>query len=182
MFAGRQLKQGISISSSSKSSVPSSSPRFASVGEGEHHRQAQPVTSPAPTSRPAAPILPNSKCTKRMPFGRSVAALPLPTFLGIPQLPPSLIWSCAVVVGTGFLGLLAWLDAKLKEQKPKLQYADTEFNQAVLEQCPSLHETYKPLPFFTNRHAVSVALAAAQARPRAAPRHRPEGGPDEALR
>lgn len=180
MFAaGRQLKQGISISSSSKSSVPSSSssPRFASVGEGEHHRQAQtaPFTSPAPTPKPAAPILPSSTCTKRMPFGRSVAALPLPTFLGIPQLPPSLVWSCAVIVGTGFLGLLAWLDAKLKEQKPKLQYADTEFNQAVLEQCPSLHETYKPLPFFTNRHAVSAALAAAaaEARPCAAPRHRP---------
>lgn len=37
-------------------------------------------------------------------------------------------------------------------RKPELVYTPTEFNSAVLAECPTLHETYAATPFLTNGH------------------------------
>ena len=42
------------------------------------------------------------------------------------------------LVGAGAILAAAWLDARLKSRKPDLVYAPTEFNEAVLANCPTL--------------------------------------------
>lgn len=43
------------------------------------------------------------------------------------------------ILGAGLAFLLAWLDARLKSRRPDLYYTPTNFNKAVLDQCPTLH-------------------------------------------
>jgi hypothetical protein len=57
---------------------------------------------------------------------RSIKAMAVPLQLAIP------------LVGAGAILAAAWLDARLKSRKPDLVYAPTEFNEAVLANCPTL--------------------------------------------
>lgn len=60
---------------------------------------------------------------------------------------------------------LAWADAKLKTRKPDIQAPSNQFTTTVLSQCPTLHQDYRCLPFFTNGHVETILIAKLRSKP-----------------
>ncbi|KAG2502252.1 hypothetical protein HYH03_000738 [Edaphochlamys debaryana] len=69
------------------------------------------------------------------------------------------VFAFAVAGATGLITAAAWLDARRKTEKPKLQFTPTEFNTRVLGACPSLNLPYEPFPFMTNPHVETIFAA-----------------------
>jgi hypothetical protein len=70
--------------------------------------------------------------------------------------PWHLLPAAGAVVGAA---AAAFIDARLKSKNPELYYTETDFNQAVLARCPTLHEEYKCTPGLTNGHVETILIA-----------------------
>jgi hypothetical protein len=73
----------------------------------------------------------------------------------------------AAVAGTGALAALAlsWIDVKRKTGIPELFMAETPFNKAVINSCPTLTSTYHPSLFLTNGHVETIVAAKSRSKP-----------------
>lgn len=92
---------------------------------------------------------------------RAVQTQALPNIMDFlpASFPYSYLIPAALLCGTGIIGVMAWLDAYFKTEKPALQMADTGFNRAVLSRCPTINQVYRPFPFLTNCHVETIFAA-----------------------
>lgn len=73
----------------------------------------------------------------------------------------------AAVAGTGALAALAisFFDLKRKTGIPELLMAETPFNKAIIDSCPTLTSTYHPSLFLTNGHVETIIAAKTRSKP-----------------
>ncbi|KAI8471311.1 MAG: Alpha/Beta hydrolase protein [Monoraphidium minutum] len=108
---------------------------------------------------------------------RPPSAAPCPRIFGGPQrtaravaaaaLPPQAMALSAAAAAAAAAGLAAWLDARRRAAKPELVYdAACPFTASVLSRCPTLKAEYRPVPFLTNAHVETIAIAKLRSDPR----------------
>eukprot|EP00798_Chlamydomonas_sp_ICE-L_P012968 gene12968-12789_t len=56
-------------------------------------------------------------------------------------------------------GVFALVDAFRKTAPPKVHMEQSEFNKAVVDECPTLTAPYRPFPFITNGHVETIFAA-----------------------
>lgn len=123
------------------------------------------------------PSLPGARCrlTPRLvpaPAGRlkATSALPVAAAISLPaaflMLGPSIAGPMATVLGAcSLIGLIGWLQARMRAAVPSLSMQPSAFNISVMARCHSIAELYRPLPFTTGHFETIFASLTRCGRP-----------------